>query len=100
MDLALLIVTHLLSVLLTILIIVVAVSIIVGLPYCRYASFIARATDTPGIEDLAKYLAKKAGNKYASPQNIWETFIPAAKTLAHEHKVSRSLYTQKSDSHR
>lgn len=86
-DLTFEIANRIIPILLTLMLVVGAIAVIVGAPYCRYISLVSDA-DTDKT-DLAKYLAKKAGGRNISTDTSWPSFVPAAKELHQRHMDKR-----------
>lgn len=76
--------SHLIPVVLTAAILFVGVALMVGSPYCHYVNLVSDATDE-GKENLAKYLARRAGGRKIDNNQSWRSFIPAAKDLHKKH---------------
>jgi len=86
-SLLLFIFTHILLIGILVSAVILLLSVIVGAPHCKRVVLLTEATTMTGIENLAKYLCKKAGN--VSADDVWKTFIPAAQRLAMEHQRRR-----------
>lgn len=93
-DLFLTLINHLVPVFILIAILVIGIALYIGTPYCRYIHFVAESDNPKGIEDLAKYLAKKTGGRKINVDNTWESFIPAAQDLHLNHVYRRNRHTQ------
>lgn len=79
------IVNHTLPVIITLGIILIAVCLKVGFPYCQYVSLVSQADTDKGKEELARYLAKQAGGRKIDTNKSWRSFMPAARDLHKNH---------------
>ncbi len=63
----------------------------VGYPYCVYVSLLSKAEDPRGIENLARYLAKKSDMSKIQKEDhgLWVSFLPAARRLRHDFEKRR-----------
>ena len=87
------VISHLASVIVTLFLFMSVISLSIGIPYCRYTLYVARADTETGVENLAKYLANKASIKCTRTEDLWKTFIPAARRLGAEHAERRMHYS-------
>lgn len=80
---------HFIPFLITVIIIGVAITVLIGGPYCRYIAIVSNADTDEGREELAKYLAKKAGGRKINVEHTWRSFLPAARDLHKSHVYKR-----------
>ena len=81
---------HFIPLLITLVAVVVAIAMIVGMPYCRYVAFVSQADTDKGKEELAKYLAQKTGGRKINVDQTWRSFLPAAHDLHKTHLERRN----------
>ncbi len=81
---------HVIPLIITLFALLILVALAVGTPYCRYVSFVSNAGTKEGKEDLAKYLAHKAGGRKIRVEHTWRSFLPAATDLHAAHVEKRN----------
>jgi len=77
----------------TLAILITIIALIIGVPYCRYVDKLANAHTDKGKEDLAKYLAHRTGGRKIDVENLWRSFLPAARDLHKDHLKKRDQHT-------
>lgn len=82
-------VDHLLPLVITGAFLITVVSMVIGVPYCRYVHAVARADTREGKEELARYLASQAGGRKIDVTHSWQSFMPAAKRIHEDHLERR-----------
>lgn len=82
---------HLAPVAVTMLFCLILVFLIVGVPYLRFTALVADADSEEGIKILAQYLARHTGGRKINVDKLWESFIPAARSLHKEYVSKRFL---------
>ena len=53
----------------------------IGIPSCKYIFFLNQPDQENGVENLARYLAERAGCRNMELEANWKTFVPAAAAL-------------------
>jgi len=61
----------------------------IGLPHCKQAFLIAKASTEDDVEKLARYLASKACKEKTCVESVWQMFIPAAHKLVDDYNTKR-----------
>ena len=93
MHTAILIISDAIVLFLSVLLVTGVISMMFGLPRCIYAFLVSKANTKSGIEDLAKYLAKKTHLSNGKTDDIWQLFIPTAEQLGKQHQRRRHMRT-------
>jgi acyl-coenzyme A synthetase/AMP-(fatty) acid ligase len=69
-------------------------AMVIGSRHCTFIALVSKATDHRGIENLARYLERRAVSPSCSSPTNWRYFLPAAREMAHVHllKVQRRMH--------
>jgi hypothetical protein len=73
---------HILPVVLTSVAVFATWVVKVYFPQLHYIALVVEADDDAGIVKLAKYMALRNGGKNINTEQLWESFIPAAKAVS------------------
>ena len=79
-------VDHILPLMITLTVLVMVGIFVAMRPTIKKAFLVAQANTQSGIEDLARYMAKKTCGRNADVESYWHKFIPAAKALSDKHQ--------------
>lgn len=73
---------HLGPIAISVMLLLMVVAVILCGRQLQYIALVADATDDEGVDELAKYMARRNGGKHIDTTNLWESFVPAAKAVS------------------